>query len=94
MSQTIADDLGIRYCGEMLGHAMYNDDHGCGGSFCVPIIHDAIDVANALDAKRKEFENATNELAKSNADLMILGNSETFFGNDGSVKSLSRFANA
>lgn len=56
MSQTIADDLGIRYCGEMLGHAMYNDDHGCGGSFCVPIIHDAIDVANALDAKRKEFE--------------------------------------
>ena len=57
MSQKIAESLGIRYCGEQFDqYAMYNDDHGCGGSFCVPLIHDAIDVANALDAKRKEFE--------------------------------------
>ena len=57
MSQKIADALGIRYCGVQLDtYAMYNDDNVCGGSFCVPLVHDSKDVANALVAKRKEFE--------------------------------------
>lgn len=57
MSQKIAERLGVRFCGVQFDqYAMYNDDNGCGGSFCVPVIHDAIDVANALYAKRKEFE--------------------------------------
>jgi len=52
MSQKIADDLGIRFCGVQFGqYAMYNDDHGCGGSFCVPVIHDALDVAEARNAE-------------------------------------------
>jgi len=56
MSQKIADALGVRYCGDQFGaYAMYNDDHGCGGSFTVPVIHDVLDVADALESKRKEF---------------------------------------
>ena len=62
MSQKIADALGIRYCGEVtdkegksLG-SLYNDDHGCKGSFALVHPHDSMDAANALVAKRKEFE--------------------------------------
>lgn len=35
--------------------AMYNDDHDTGGSFCVPVIHDALDVVAALDELRARF---------------------------------------
>ena len=61
MSHTIAEKLGVRFCG--LGRngdgsayaAMYNDDYDTGGSFCVPVIHDEIDVASALGELRARF---------------------------------------
>lgn len=55
---------GVRYVGPqrdrrgtIVGH-IYNDDHGCGGSFSVPVIHDALDVVAALDALRARFADA------------------------------------
>ena len=64
MSAEIALRCGVRYVGPqrdrhgtIVGH-IYNDDDGCGGSFCVPEHHDALDVAAALDKKREEFANA------------------------------------
>ena len=62
MSQKIADALGVDYCGVQYNRegkaacALYNDTHVCGGQFAVDPIHDVLDVANALVAKRKEFE--------------------------------------
>jgi len=60
MSYDIAERLGVRFCG--LFHssgtayaALYNDDHDTGGSFCVPVIHDDLDVAAALDEMRARF---------------------------------------
>lgn len=60
MSHAIAEKLGVRFCGMMPASgrsyaAMYNDDHDTGGLFCVPVIHDELDVVSALDELRARF---------------------------------------
>lgn len=61
MSHDIAERIRVRFCGicrdqhHIAYAAMYNDDHDTGGSFCVPVIHDELDVAKALDEMRERF---------------------------------------
>lgn len=57
----MSDIHGVRFCGFVRDahddpiSAMYNDDSETGGSFCVPVIHDDLDVAKALDELRARF---------------------------------------
>ena len=63
MSAEIALKCCVRYVGPqrdrhgtIVGH-IYNDDDGCGGSFCVPPLHDELDVCRAVDDLRARFAN-------------------------------------
>lgn len=57
----MSNKFGARFCGFVRDahsepiSAMYNDDEVTGGSFCVPVIHDDLDVAKALDELRARF---------------------------------------